>query len=111
MLARIKTTYASHRTVDEGYNSKDNLNIYQLRAQNLVPTTTLATFQSWVNKAIADRTWLILVYHKVASSQLAGYDTFTVDFASQMSWLKTTGVTVKTWADALTEVVPQGPRQ
>ncbi|MEK7153641.1 MAG: polysaccharide deacetylase family protein, partial [Patescibacteria group bacterium] len=32
--------YASHRTVDEGFNSKDNFDPYRLRVQNIFNTTT-----------------------------------------------------------------------
>ncbi len=103
----IKKYFASHRTTDEGYNSKDNYNPYRLRVQNMTPTTTLSQFKSWVNKAKADKTWLILVYHKVDTMDLDAFDTKTGDFKNQMSWLSTAGITVKTWQDARAEIVPQ----
>ena len=99
--------FSSHRTTDEGYNSKDNLDPYRLRVQNMTPTTTLAQFQEWVTKAKNDRTWLILVYHKIDSINLDAFDTKTADFKAQMAWLIGTGVTVKTWHDALSEARAQ----
>lgn len=105
----IRGLYQSHRTVDEGYNSKDNLDIYRLKVQNMKPTTTLAEFEEWVNKAKADKTWLILVYHDVneESVGVTPFGTYTPDFQEQMDWLAASGVTVKTYQDALVEVCDQ----
>lgn len=103
----IKKYYRSHRTVDEGYNTKDNFDIYRLRVQNMTPTTTLAQLQGWINQAKADKTWLILVYHRVADSGLDPFDTYRTDFALQMQALANSGVTVKTYNDALDEVTSQ----
>ncbi len=102
----IDNYYQAHRSVDEGYNSKDNFNAYRLRVQNILNTTTVAEIQGWVNHAKATNTWLILVYHRVAAN--AGpFDTFTNDFAPQMQAIQDSGITVKTYQDALTEVKAQ----
>jgi len=103
----IAKYFRSHRTVDEGFNSKDNFDIYRLRVQNMTPTTTLAQYQYWLDTAKATNTWLILVYHRVASSGLDPFDTYTSDFKLQMQALSQSGITVKTWSAALDEVVPQ----
>lgn len=103
----IKKYYRSHRTVDEGYNSKDNFNAYRIRVQNMQVTTSLAEFQGWVEKAKADKTWLVLVYHRVTSSALGQFDTIESDFAQQMDALQASGVTVKTYNAALDEIQPQ----
>jgi peptidoglycan/xylan/chitin deacetylase (PgdA/CDA1 family) len=103
----IKKYYRSHRTVDEGYNSKDNFDIYRIRVQNMTPTTTLAQYQSWLDQAKADNTWLVLVYHKVWTTGIGPYDTYQSDFAQQLQAIANSGVTVKTYSDALDEVVPQ----
>jgi peptidoglycan/xylan/chitin deacetylase (PgdA/CDA1 family) len=107
VITEIKKFFTSHRTTDEGYNSKDNLNPYRLRVQNMTPTTTLAQYQEWVNKAKADHTWLILVYHKVATTNLDAFDTNKADFDQQMAWLSTSGITVESWHDALAETSSQ----
>jgi peptidoglycan/xylan/chitin deacetylase (PgdA/CDA1 family) len=104
VLNQIKQYYNLHRTVDAGYNSQDSLNMYQLRVQNILNTTTLAEFQGWVNKAIADKTWLILLYHKVDSSNIGPYDTYTTDFQAQMNWLSKSGITIKRLDEARSEV-------
>lgn len=102
----IDNYYQAHRTVDEGYNSKDNFNKYRLRVQNVQNTTTLAEYQSWLDQAQATNTWLILVYHRVAGD--AGqFDTYPTDFTAQMNALNNSGLTVKTFQDALTETTSQ----
>ena len=102
----IRNYYQSHRTVDEGYNSKDNFDAYRLRVQNIFNTTTVGELQAWINQAKATNTWLILVYHRVAAD--AGrYDSYPADFAAQLNVINQSGITVKTYNDALNEIVPQ----
>jgi peptidoglycan/xylan/chitin deacetylase (PgdA/CDA1 family) len=102
----IDGIYRSHRTVDEGFNSKDNFNIYRLRVQNILDTTTAAQVQQWIEQAKADKTWLILVYHRVANNP-GPYDSFISDFTAQMQVVKDSGITVKTMNAALDEVTAQ----
>ena len=104
--AQIKKFYRAHRTVDEGFNSKDNFDIYRLRVQNMLDTTTAAQVKQWVEQAKADRTWLILVYHRVADDPEA-YDTPKAEFTKQLDAIKQSGITVKTFRDALNELTPQ----
>lgn len=103
----IKKYYQSHRTVDEGFNSKDNFDAYRLRVQNMTPTTTLAQFQSWLDQAKADNTWLILVYHRVTNDTPEAFDTRVPDFKQQMAALNASGLTVETMRDALAELNAQ----
>jgi len=50
--------YGSHRTTDEGYNTFENFNPYLLKVQNVQKTTTLAQYQSWIDQAKKDKSWL-----------------------------------------------------
>lgn len=104
---QIAEYYQVHRGVEEGFNSKDNLNLYRLRVQNMRLDTSFEQYQAWVNKAIADKTWLIFVYHKVGNEDLEVFDTLQADFDQQMEWLDSTGVTVKTLAEASQEALAQ----
>lgn len=102
----IKGYYGSHRTVDEGFNSKDNFDKYRLRVQNILDTTTPEQVTEWIKQAQLDNTWLILVYHRVASDP-GPYDTYTDVFAKQLEAIKQSGITVKTYDAALDEVMSQ----
>lgn len=102
----IDNYYASHRSVDEGYNSKDNFDIYNIRVQNILSTTTASEVAGWVARAQAENTWLVLVYHRVAND--AGtYDTTPKLFAEHIDTVRASGITVKTYQDALNEIKPQ----
>jgi peptidoglycan/xylan/chitin deacetylase (PgdA/CDA1 family) len=103
----IAKYFQSHRTVDEGYNSKDNFDKYRLRVQNMTPDTTIQEFQYWLDKAKATNTWLILVYHRVTNDTPEAFDSTVPEFNQQMQALSNSGLTVRTWADALAEVQSQ----
>lgn len=102
----IDNYYQSHRTVDEGYNSKDNLDVYRLRVQNVLDTTSANQIKIWIEQAKVDNTWLILVYHRVAADP-GPYDSYTNVFAQHLAAIQTSGITVKTYQEALTEVRSQ----
>jgi len=102
----IMPLYRSHRTVDEGYNSKDNFNIYRVRVQNMKSSTTLAEYQSWLDHAKATNTWLVLVYHRIADDP-GEYDNTKADFVAQMNALTASNLPVVTYNQALDEIVSQ----
>lgn len=102
----IDNYYGSHRTVDEGFNSKDNFDIYRIRVQNMLDTTTAAQVQAWIDQAIADNTWLVLVYHRVANNP-GPFDTYLTDFEQQLQVIADSGIEVLTMRDALAEVTSQ----
>ncbi len=106
VVTEIKKYYQSHRSVDEGYNSKDNFNAYNIRVQNILDTTTAAQVSAWIAQAKADKTWLVLVYHRVATNP-GPYDSYITDFKSQMAAVKASGITVSTYQSAFTEVKAQ----
>jgi peptidoglycan/xylan/chitin deacetylase (PgdA/CDA1 family) len=114
--------YASHRTVDEGFNSKDNFDAYRIRVQNIfydsasTKTTTAAQVAAWIAEAKADNTWLVLVYHRVVDTSKAGqagyeapgpYDTSTDVMKQHLDAIKASGIKVATMHDALAEVEGQ----
>ena len=105
-LQYTKKYYRALRSTDEGYNSKTNFDQYRINVQNMTNTTTMAQYQSWVDQAIKDNSWLVLVYHRVASDPTQ-FDTPVADFRPQLQYLKDKAVTVKTLDQALSELEPQ----
>ncbi|MDB5187397.1 MAG: hypothetical protein JWM07_869 [Candidatus Saccharibacteria bacterium] len=106
VVSEIKKFYRSHRSVDEGYNSKDNFNAYNLRVQNVLDTTSASQIAAWIAQAKLNNTWLILVYHRVASDP-GPYDSYTNVFAEHAQTISQSGITVRTYNDALNEVIAQ----
>ncbi len=103
----IKKVHRAHRPTDEGFNTQENFDIYRLTVQNMLSTTTLAQFQSWVDQAIKDKSWLILVYHRVTPTGFGIWDTPKADFKPQMDVLKNAPITLETMDQALDELLPQ----
>lgn len=111
VLNAIKANYASHRTVDEGYNLKNNFDVSRIKVQNMKKTTTMAEYQSWVNQAVKDNSWLVILYHRVltptTADPLEDFDTPLADFAPQMNAIQASGATVLPISDAIAELAPQ----
>jgi len=107
VISAISSRYRSHRTVDAGYNSKDNFDIYRLKVQNILLTTTTSEVEQWVNQAKQDKTWLILVYHRIDTENLGPYDTTPQALLSHLQKVSSSGITVKTFQSALDEIIPQ----
>jgi peptidoglycan/xylan/chitin deacetylase (PgdA/CDA1 family) len=104
--------YTAARGVEDGLNSKDNFNAYDLKVQNIYDTTTTAQVADWVKQAQTTDTWLILVYHAVdpdTTSTIDGglYNATPTQLSEQLSAVKSSGITVETMQQALAEVKPQ----
>ncbi len=56
--------YTSGRTVSPGFNDK-NVDMFALYGQSVNADTTPDQVKNWINQAVADRTWLILVFHQI----------------------------------------------
>lgn len=102
----IKTYYQSHRSTDDGFNSKDNLDPYNVLVQNVTVGTTLDTIKGWVDKAKAERTWLVLVYHEILDGGDL-YSTTPANLEAALSYIQQTGISVQTVSQALAEVQSQ----
>jgi peptidoglycan/xylan/chitin deacetylase (PgdA/CDA1 family) len=120
--------YRSARSVEEGYNSKLDLEHYDIRAQNITPDTTLAEFKSWIEYAKAHNYWLVLVYHEVVPDSsprcthtsadpdvcLGDFDTTVGGFNAQLNAISSAGlgssvVTVQEALDTI-DAETHGPR-
>jgi peptidoglycan/xylan/chitin deacetylase (PgdA/CDA1 family) len=66
VLTTLQKYYGSHRTVNGGQNFKDS-NILQLRAYDVHSGVSVATVRTWIDRAAADRSWLILTFHQFVS--------------------------------------------
>jgi peptidoglycan/xylan/chitin deacetylase (PgdA/CDA1 family) len=102
----IKNYYQSNRNTNEGWNTKDNFDVYNLRVQNMTNTTTLTEFTSWVQKAQQDKTWLIIVYHRIGANPTQ-YEATLDNFKAQMTVVSQSGITVKPISSAIAEIIPQ----
>lgn len=59
--------YKLARTVDAGYNLKTS-DIFALKTKNVVLNTSFENdIKNWIDSALTDKTWLILVFHQIDS--------------------------------------------
>ena len=108
VVNEIKKYYRSHRSTDVGYNSKDNFDIYNIKVQNITNTTTPAQVQAWVNQAMAEKTWLVIVYHEVtATAADPTYSVTPANLDAELGGIKQSGISVQTVDSALDEVLAQ----
>ncbi len=100
--------YQSQRSVNRGYNTKDNMDVTQLKIYEVDSDISNAQVEAWIQGAIEQKAWLILVYHEVGMS-IGGdiYHVSTANLDSQMNYLKNSGVQVVTVNQALNELAPQ----
>jgi len=112
VLAQVPAYYQAARGVEDGLNSKDNFNAYDLKVQNVFNTTTTAQVADWVKQAQMTDTWLILVYHSVdpnVNSPIDGdiYNVTPTQLSAQLAAVKSSGITVETMHQAVVETEAQ----
>ncbi|MEU7867672.1 polysaccharide deacetylase family protein [Dactylosporangium sp. NPDC049140] len=108
VLAKSKLYYRSHRSTDEGYNTKDSTDVYNIKVQNILDTTTPAQVGLWIDQALRDRSWLVLVYHEVdATAEDPTYAVSPANLEAELKLIQQKAITAKTVDQALDEVVPQ----
>jgi peptidoglycan/xylan/chitin deacetylase (PgdA/CDA1 family) len=108
VITAMQKYYQAHRSVDVGYNSKDDFNAFDILVQNITIDTTPADVASWVAQAKATNTWLVLVYHSVTPTGDFDSDTTSnADLDAELQNIQSSGIPVKTMTQALTEVNAQ----
>ena len=109
VIKLAKQYYRSHRSVNVGFNSKDNFDPYNIKVQNIVLSTTLDEIVGWLNEARDYKAWLVLVYHAVnPDTAVAGlWNTTPEQLDAHFAAIKASGLEVKTVNDALDEIQPQ----
>lgn len=109
VIAAIKAAgYTSHRSTDVGYNSLDSFDPYNIKVQNVTDLTTVDQVKAWIDEAIANKTWLVIVYHEVGTTVAdPTYAVSPANLEQQLAYLKETGVSVVTVSQALAEIAPQ----
>ena len=112
VVAAVKQYYTASRGVEDGLNSKDNFNYYDLKVQDVYNTTTTAQIADWVAQAQTTKTWLILVFHSVDSNAASSFDgniynVTPTQLSSELAAVKSSGITVETMSQAVKEIKPQ----
>ncbi len=60
-----KKYYATHRSIDVGYNAPATFNPYTIKTHNAYRDTTAAPVNGWVNYAKANKVGLVICSHEI----------------------------------------------
>ncbi len=111
VITGIQKYYRSHRSTDDGFNSKDNFDIYNIKVQNVDDATTPAQVAAWVAQAQRDKTWLVLVYHLVQNdpnpAPTEDYSVSPANLEAELANMQQSGIAVETVNQALDEIKAQ----
>jgi len=105
--------YRAVRSAEMGLNGKNNFNAYNILVEKVKSNTPVSKVKTWIDRAKAKNAWLVLIYYKVdptlTNRDAEPYNVFPSDLDAQLAYLKASGVTVKTFDQALDEILPQVP--
>ncbi len=91
VLERIAKHYDNHRPFhDTGYNIWP-YNDYMLRVQQVQAGVSVETVKGYIDKAVADNAWLILVFHDIEdqpATSLSDYQYSATDLAEIANYVK-----------------------
>ncbi|MEY3784522.1 MAG: hypothetical protein RLZZ230_844 [Candidatus Parcubacteria bacterium] len=99
VIPEIMKTYDSHRSVDVGYNSADNYTKSNIKAMSAVVSTSPETVLGWIDTAIANKSWLSIVYHDIVNGG-GEYTNTPAHLEAVLAGLKARGVDVMTTRQA-----------
>lgn len=102
------------RTIDQGFNTKTTVatDPYRLVVQDLDMNTSVATVQSWIDTALANNVWLILVFHQIEANPANFNDTYAETpqtLQSIVSYLSSKNACVQTVSQVLNGTPCQDP--
>lgn len=105
-LAYARKYFGCARTT-HNYHKETGIpsDLYRLRHQTMGNATSIAQAQAMVTAAIANKSWLILTFHKLVTTASSGIEWGIADFATLVDFVKTNGIAVRTVAAVMETVV------
>ncbi|MDD3190919.1 MAG: polysaccharide deacetylase family protein, partial [Candidatus Pacebacteria bacterium] len=109
MIEEAKKYYQSHRTTDEGFNSKENFDPYRIKAFSIESDMSAEYVTNLIDQAIASNTWLVLVYHDIRPDDGSGFlwTTTPENMETVLAYLRDNDVAVMTTSQAISEIQGQ----
>lgn len=104
VVGEVLKTYSAHRGFTDRFDTKDNsYNTSNTIIQSVEEGTTVADAQAWIDQAVAENKWLVLVFHNVALEYDSNYQwTTTNDVFSQIAdYVKQAGIRTVTMSQAV----------
>lgn len=95
--------FSGARTTDDGINYRTS-EAFTLRAYSFVNTATFTTMKNLIDQAVANKTWLIMVYHEIDNNNNQ-FSTTPTEMQQVVDYLKTNNVKVVTVSQGLSELI------
>ena len=92
--------FIAGRSVDRGYNTPTT-DKYALKVQQVDRTTTLSEIQAWVDEAVQNNVWLILMFHQIDDDLAATFGTTPAILQSTVDYAASTGIEIVTMRDGV----------
>ena len=88
--------YLAARSVSPDYNNR-NASLYGLLAESIYSDTTPAQVENWIDQAVANKQWLIIVFHPILADLTNElYGMTPTNFQTIVNYLKTKNIPVLT---------------
>lgn len=100
VLAAIAQYYDYHRAAWGGANSWP-YNKYEILAQEVTNTTTPAQVKQWIDSAVANKQWLVLLFHDIVTGTAGQYQYNINQFTQIVDTIKASQIRVVTMSEAL----------
>lgn len=99
-IVRLGFPRGGARATQTGFNNPGS-DFYALKVQNIRNTTTAQQVQTWIDTALYEKTWLILVYHDVVPYPWEQFSTSKKKLANTLDYLIAKRAKVVTNAEGL----------
>lgn len=106
-LVHLSRYYRSHRTTEIGLNARHAFTPNRLRVLSVRIDTTADQVAAWCARAVAERAWLIIVYHQVVATPSSVYATTPSNLDAHLSSVAASGLPILTISQAFEELTPQ----
>lgn len=93
--ALVSAGYEAGRSAYPDSENYKDTNKYELRVVDVQLLTPVSTVKSWIDQAIANRSWVILMYHQIDNSG-DQYSTLPANLQEVINYAKSTGILVVT---------------
>ena len=97
--------FSGARSTERGFNTKGS-DRYNLKIQSMNRTTTLAELQAWIAQAMAEKTWLVLMFHQIDGDLTQSLGVTEAFFQESVDAIATSGIEVVTVHEGLSRMNP-----
>jgi peptidoglycan/xylan/chitin deacetylase (PgdA/CDA1 family) len=101
VIRDLQKHFSVARTIDANHIATTGFNAMLLPSHTVVNTDTTGALEDMIDNAIANKDWLILVFHKIVTTPSAETEYATADFGTVIDYLDTNNVAVLPMSEVL----------